>query len=278
MQMPREVFQEIMAPVTAEDCKELKRDADGHLEPTKVTGALNYFSYSIKKGSVTDRLFAFDSLDPPPKPPPKRKAAAMLEIGEEPDVYEVEEICQKRQKGKRTEYQVKWAGWPGETNTWETSSRIDKALVDAFNGKAPKPAPKARAASLPARGAGCARARLSLAEEARGGKPTTISMVCGNVLAELKEPKDGEAMPTATFTFKVLSMDKNGHVIWPTTFEAKTQAALRMQARALLQKMIEDPFNPVDETMAPALTGTGSSSLWKGAPVKKLVEVTMEAA
>ena len=277
MQMPRAVFEEIMVPVTPDDCKEMKRDADGHLMPTKVTGALNYFTYAIKKGSVTDRLFAFDSLDPPPKPV-LRKATAVLEIGEEPDVYEVEEIRQKRQKGKRTEYQVKWAGWPEETNTWETSSRIDKGLVDAFNGKAPKPAQKERATSLPARGAGCARARLSSAEEARGGKPETISMVCGSVLAELKEPKDGEAMPTATWTFKVLSMDKTGHIIWPTTFEAKTQAALRMQARALLQKMIDDPYNPVDETMAPALTGTGTSSVWAGGPRRQLVEVAMEVA
>ena len=85
-------------------------------------------------------------------------------------------------------------------------------------------------------------------------------------------------MPTATLTFKVLSLDKNGHIIWPTTFEAKTQAALRMQARALLQKMINDPNNPVDATMAPALTGTGTSSLWAGAPRRQLVEVAMGVA
>ena len=103
-------------------------------------------------------------------------------------------------------------------------------------------------------------------------------MVCGNVLASLKEPKSGNAMPTATFTFKVLSMDKNGHIIWPTNFNSQTQAALRMQARALLQRMMDDPNNPVDSTMAPALTGTGTSALWKGAPKKQLVEVAMEAA
>ena len=43
-------------------------------------------------------------------------------------------------------------------------------------------------------------------------------------------------------------------------------------------KMIDDPNNPVDATMAPALTGTGTSALWVGGPKKKLVEVTMEAA
>ena len=255
----------------------MERDASGQLIPTRSTAALNYYKYEIRKGSVSDKLFRFDSLDPPPKPPPKRKAAAMLEIGEEEDVYEVEEIREKRQKGKKTEYLIKWRDWPENTNTWEIASRIDKGMVDAFNGKAPKPPPKERAASLPARGAGCARARLSSAEEARGGKPETMSMVCGNAIAELKEPKSGEAMPTATFTLFVLSMDKNGHIIWPTTFTAKTQAALRLQARTLLKKMIEDPANPVDATMAPALTGTGSS-MWVGAPRRQLVEVAMEVA
>ena len=276
--MPREVFEEIVAPLTTEDCSAMEREPDGHLKPTKTTAALNYYRFEIRKGSVSDKLFAFDQLDPPPKPLLKRKAAAVLDVGEEEDVYEVEALVAKRQKGKRTEYQVKWAGWPEDTNTWETSSRIDKALVDAFNGKTPKPAPKARAVSLPARGAGCARARLSSAEEARGGKPETISMVCGNVIAELKEQKRGEVMPTATFTFLVLSMDKNGHIIWPTTFAAKTQAALRVQARALLKKMIEDPLNPVDSTMAPALTATGTSSVWAGAPRRQLVEVAMQVA
>ena len=99
MQMPRAVFEEIMSPVTIEDCSKIKRDAEGLLEPTRTTAALNYFEYEIKKGSVSDRLFSFDSIDPPPKPPPKRKAAEMLEIGEEEDVYEVEEIRAKRLKG-----------------------------------------------------------------------------------------------------------------------------------------------------------------------------------
>ena len=36
--------------------------------------------------------------------------------------------------------------------------------------------------------------------------------------------------------------------------------ALRKQARALLKKMIDDPLNPVDESWAPALTGTGGAT------------------
>lgn len=97
MQMPREVFEEIMSPLTTDDCSALNRDAAGHLEPTRTTAALNYFTYEIRKGSVSDRLFALHALDPPSKPPPKRKAADMLAIGEEEDIYEVEEVCEKRQ-------------------------------------------------------------------------------------------------------------------------------------------------------------------------------------
>ena len=75
--------------------------------------------------------------------------------------------------------------------------------------------------------------------------PQSISMVCGNVVLELKEPVKLERMPTMTLTFFVLSMDKKGHIVWPTNFDARTRAALRLQARALLQKMIDDPLNPV---------------------------------
>jgi hypothetical protein len=41
----------------------------------------------------------------------------------------------------------------------------------------------------------------------------------------------------------------------------------------LLKKMIDDPLNPVDATMEPALTGTGTSEVWKGAAKRQLVPV-----
>ena len=111
-----------------------------------------------------------------------------------------------------------------------------------------------------------------------GGVVQTISMVCGNVQIHLKEPKRFERMPTLALTFKVMSMDKNGHIIWPTSFDVLTRARLRKQARILLQKMIDDPLNPVDATMEPALTGEGTSSVWKGAPKRTLVIVQPELA
>ena len=256
----------------------MKRSESGRLIPTKTTGALHHYKYVVSRGTVSDKLFRLDQLDPLPRPTRKRTVET-IDIGQEEDVYEVEAIRAKRVKGKSFQYEVKWRGWSEDLNTWEPPSHISQALVAAFNGQPAPPttSPKLERISLPARGAGCARARLSSAEEARGGKPETISMVCRNVIIHLKQPKDHERMPTASFTFFVLSMDKNGHIIWPTTFDAKTQAYLRNQARALLQKMMDDPNNPVDSTMAPALTGRGTGNLWQGAPQKKLVRVQMVA-
>ena len=51
-----------------------------------------------------------------------------------------------------------------------------------------------------------------------------------------------------------------------------------MQERALLQKMIDDPLNPVDSTMAPALTAEGTRAVWKGGPQRELIVVQPQVA
>ena len=278
MRMPRETFEEIMAPLEEGDAKNLRRYPDNNmLKPTRSTAALDYFEFTVERGSVSDRLFHFDTLDAPPPNVPK-PTAEKLEIGED-DVYEVETILQKRvvgKKQKRVEYLIKWLGWDGhpQSTTWEPPSKISKELVAAYEGKPPK-RPRLSAPAQHKRGLGCARARLSVAEQKRGGKVETMSMVCGSVIIEFKVPRDLSSMPTLKVTFFVMTMDKTGHVTWPTTFTTVTQAAIRKQARVLLKKMIDDPLNPVDETMAPALEGAGTSSLWRGAAKRKLVEVTI---
>ena len=272
MSMPKEVFDDFMAPLEPEDVEGLQRCPDGSLLPTSKSSALNKYKYTLKKGSLHDKLFRLHELDPEVVPP-KRAPAEVEQIGTG-DVYEVEEIVQSRKKGMRTEYLIKWLGWPADTNTWEAASRIHPALVAAFEGK-PAPQPCTSAPVLPKRGAGAARARLSGAEQRRGGVPQTLSMVCGQVGIELKESARQERMPTLSLTFFVLSMDKSGHIVWPTNFAPRTQAALRLQARALLQKMIDDPLNPVDSTMSPALTGVGTSEVWHGPPQTIVVQPPM---
>ena len=58
-------------------------------------------------------------------------------------------------------------------------------------------------------------------------------MVCGNVVASYTESTTEASMGTLKLTFKVMTMDKNGHITWPTDFEPGTMAALRMQVRKL---------------------------------------------
>ena len=159
-------------------------------------------------------------------------------------------------------------------NTWEPPSNIDKALVASYEGIAQTaPSARQRAPALTNRGQGAARAILSGAEQRRGGAPSKSSMVCGNIVVKFRESRSDKYMPKLSLTFKVLTMDDKGHITFPTEFSAPTQAALRLQARALLQKMVNDSLNPCNESMEPALTGTGTSSIWQGPPKRTLVVV-----
>ena len=107
--LPREVFEDLMQPLQESDAVGLKRDAaTGLLIPTSTTKALLKFDYNIRRGSVSDRLFHLETLDPPVKQRRKQAAAVqILQAGEE-DAYEVEEIREKRTLGKKTEYLIKW--------------------------------------------------------------------------------------------------------------------------------------------------------------------------
>lgn len=111
------------------------------------------------------------------------------------------------------------------------------------------------------RGLGCSRLFLSHAAGARGAQCKVLAMVCGNVIVHFKEPMHSARMPTLTIDFFVLSMDHNGHIIWPTAFDERSKAALRKQARMLLQDMLDDSLYPVHPAFAAAMTQTSSSLL-----------------
>ena len=257
--LPRECFEEVMAPLEDGDTKEaVTRDTStGYLKPTKVTSSLRHYEFSIRKGKVADKLLNLGALDhAPPAPPPVRPGLEKAQVGDD-GVYEVEHIVAKKVIKKRTKYLVKWVGYPETVNSWEYPINIDPALVRAFEGKPPlrvrRPAP-----TQYKRGHGSARALLSKAAQKRGGVPTTISQVCGNIKVHYTEPTDPEKVPTLKLFFYVLTMDKDGFITWPDDFDSDMQAKLRKQVRLNLRKMIDDPLSPVDETMLPALTGTGS--------------------
>ena len=112
------------------------------------------------------------------------------------------------------------------------------------------------------RSLGCARLYLSRVAEARGQIASVMAMVCGNVVIDYREPRGLKSMPRLTVRMFVLSMDRQGHIVWPIDFEVRTKAALRKQARALLSVMLDDPKTyPVDSSWKPALTQASDSRL-----------------
>ena len=273
MDIPRQIFDDLMRGVREGDVDGLARDVmKQSLLPTQTTATLNHFSYTIRKGSVSERLFQMEQQDPQPPPPKKNKTALEppAQIGEM-DVYEVRTLHGSRLVGGERQYLVSWEGYASSHDSWEPASAINQDLVKGFHGKAV--ARPMRAPLLPHRGKGCARAFLSGAEQRRGAVCQMISMVCGNVVIHYKERLDGQSMGRLKLTFFVLTMDRTGHITWPTNFSAKTQAQLRNQARAHLRHMIDDPMCPVDATMEPAMVGNGTSSIWQGAPRRQLVIV-----
>ena len=280
MKMPREAFEEIFKELAVGDAVGVDRDAStGWLTPTSpASSGINRFDFTIKRGSVTDKLFHGNlEVAAPPEPKRKRKLAEVAQIGED-DIYEVEAIVTSRKVGRKktkTEYLVKWVDWPDETNTWEPASHIDPNIVAAYEAK-PLRAPRHSVPTLHRRGSGCAKVLISHAAQKRGVVPETMSMLCGNWVVKYRESIDRSRMPTLELKVFVLSMDKRGHIIFPTDFATNTKAQLRMQARALLRKMIDDPLNPCDATMEPAMTGMGTFSIFKGAPERKLVVVPQQ--
>ena len=98
MSMPREIFEDFVSPLQETDAEGLRRAPDGSLLPTSSTQALKRYKYTVKKGSVIDKLFKLQELDPdPPLPPPEPEVE---EIGQN-DVYEVETIVRSRKRGNR---------------------------------------------------------------------------------------------------------------------------------------------------------------------------------
>ena len=88
------------------------------------------------------------------------------------------------------------------------------------------------------RGLGCCRLWLGGAKEKRGQEAMTVAMVCGNAIVQLHEPTAFRAMPRLTIRMFVMTMDTNGHIIWPVDFVPRTRAALRRQVRENVAKML----------------------------------------
>ena len=84
-------------------------------------------------------------------------------------------------------------------------------------------------------------------------------MVAGTLSFTYIEPKNQMDMGKLVLSFMVMTMNKNGHITWPSVFSVKSKATLRKAARANLQDMLDDPVYPTHPSMRAALTGMGES-------------------
>jgi len=48
------------------------------------------------------------------------------------DEYVIKNLLQKRQRGNRTEYLVRWKGYPITDATWEFRSKIPKSFIETY--------------------------------------------------------------------------------------------------------------------------------------------------
>lgn len=56
--------------------------------------------------------------------------------GEEEEEYTVEKILEKRMKGGKVEYLIKWEGYPDSENTWEPQDNLDcPDIINGFEAK-----------------------------------------------------------------------------------------------------------------------------------------------
>ena len=119
--------------------------------PFKVVQQINPVAFKLALPAALSRLhpvfhasllkayLASGSVQPPPP--------LELADGADSDVYKVESLLDKRKRGRRVEYLVKWEGYGNEHNTWEPESNIrDSDLIAGYKASVvaadPEPAPR----------------------------------------------------------------------------------------------------------------------------------------
>ena len=95
----------------------------GLSEPMKARRIHDTFHVNLLKPFVSDQF----GRDPGPEPP--------IEFPDGHQEYEVEKILSHRKRHKKTQYLVKWKGYPDHENTWQNTSDLthSRELLDAYN-------------------------------------------------------------------------------------------------------------------------------------------------
>ena len=91
--------------------------------PFKILEKRSTVNYKLElpKGMRIHPVFHISLLEPAPK-----NAKMQTDIEVEPDEgeYEVEEILDRRVKGRQEEYLIKWKGYDDSKNTWESRKHL----------------------------------------------------------------------------------------------------------------------------------------------------------
>jgi hypothetical protein len=108
-----------------------------------ITGRVGKAAYRVQLPAKYSRLhnvFPVSLLEPWDDSRPRVRASELPELEEETEEWEVEDITgMKETEGERW-FQVKWAGWPAEYNTWEPEKHLENArkLLNAYCKKKKK--------------------------------------------------------------------------------------------------------------------------------------------
>jgi hypothetical protein len=116
------------------------------LGPYEIEEVISKTNYRLALPGKTRRhpVFHISLLEPAPANAPLETSE---EIHEDQEEYDVEEILDSRQNGRKFEYLVKWEGYPPEDNTWEPMAHLKTApqKVALFHQRYPdRPKPVVR--------------------------------------------------------------------------------------------------------------------------------------
>jgi len=116
--------------------------------------------------TIEEKEDKISSLDKSPSPPTTNSDCIILPEAQ----FIVERILARRTRRGKTEYLLKWFGYPSEDNTWEAESDIHPDLVTEFNNQILLSPEAAAAAAAAAAAHSVPKVQPKRAKSLHGGK------------------------------------------------------------------------------------------------------------